>query len=334
MRIVNLHLPAFVPTFRKLGHEVLSIGTTPDCDVTLAEPLSHKRFLDVLAGKAMQPDLIFWCDACQTPWVFGIETMPAVTIGYSIDQYCNPWHVPYSAAFDAVLVAQKDYVPLFCNAPTSRPVRWMPLFCTPGRDRDQNLPRDIPVSFVGTFDGAVNPARRTFFDAFRRLAPLIATTGNYVPIYNRSRLVLNQSAAGELNFRLFEAMACGAAVLTEDVQNGLTELFTPDEDLFLYRRGDAAHAAQTALAALDNPDLPRIAASGRRKALAGHTVTERARTVLRLVQELAAAGAPQQRLARLASVRAEVQKAYAILATDEQLPLPSEQRQFFLNMSR
>ena len=89
MRIVNLHHRAFVPTFRKLGHEVLSIGTTPDCDVVLSEPLSHKRFLELLAGRDLRPDLVFWCDACQLPWIFGLESLPAVVIGYSVDQYMS-----------------------------------------------------------------------------------------------------------------------------------------------------------------------------------------------------------------------------------------------------
>ena len=139
MRIVNLHHGAFVNIFRKLGHDVLSIGTTPDCDVVLKQPLSYKRFLELLENRGMHPDLIFWCDACQTPWVFGIENMPCVTIGYSVDQYMNPWHVPFSAGFDAFFVAQKDYLPLFTASPTDRPATWMPLFCDPGHDQDAGM---------------------------------------------------------------------------------------------------------------------------------------------------------------------------------------------------
>jgi hypothetical protein len=334
MRILNLHNTAFVATFRKRGHDVLSIGTTADCDVRLAEPLSCKRLLDLLAARGFRPDLAFWCDGCQTPWIFGIETLPAVTVGFSVDQYMHPWHVPYSAAFDAFFVAQKDYLPLFAAAPTGRPAVWMPLFCDPGRDRDPGGTRDIPVSFVGTLDGAVNPGRRPFLEAFRKLAPLYATTGRYQPVFGRSRIVLNQSAAGELNFRLFEAMACGAAVLTEATGNGLTDLFTPGRDVLTYRRGDPAQAAATALAALADPGLPALAAAGRRAVLARHTVTARARLVLDPAVARAAAGAPGERLARLPAVRAEVAKAYAMLATDERLPLAEGERRFFLEMAR
>ena len=334
MRIVNLHHTAFVATFRKLGHEVLSIGTTPDCDVTLQETLSCRRFLDLLAGRGMSPELVFWCDSCQIPWVFGLENLPAVTIGYSVDQYMNPWHVPYSACFDALFVAQKDYLPLFAASPTNRPASWMPLFCNPVHDRDDGFERDIPVSFIGTQDSPVNPGRKPFLNAFRRMAPLFSGTGSYPSIFGRSQIVLNQSAAGELNFRVFQAMACGAALLTEDTENGLRDLFVPGRDLLVYKRGDPADAARAARAALNDPDLSVIAKNGRRKTLANHTVASRARDILATAASLGVARIPQKRLAAQAQVAEQVRKAYAILATDENLPLSTSDRQFFMDMAR
>ena len=333
MRIVNLHHAGFVTTFRALGHEVFSIGTTVGCDVTLDAALSLRRLREVLAARFPDPDVVFWFDACQVPWVFGLETLPAVTIGYSVDQYMHPWHVPYSAGFDAFYVAQKDFLPLFANAPTPRPVAWAPLFCNPARDADREGRRDIPVSFVGTLDGRVNTERRAFLQAFRQKAPLVALTGNYAPVYNRSRIVLNQSAAGELNFRIFEAMACGAAVLTEDTGNGLRELFTPGENILVYRRGDPADAARVALAALNDPALPEIAAAGRDRVRKRHTVAVRAAMILAQAARLAVAHAPAKRLAQFAAVAAEMRKAYAMLAVDGALPLPEAQRRFFLAMA-
>lgn len=331
MRIVNLHHAGFVSTFRKLGHDVLSIGTTPDCDVALTEPLSLRRFRDLLASRDFAPDCVLWFDSCQPPWVFGLETLPAVLVGYSVDQYMNPWHVPLSAGFDAFFVAQKDYLPLFTHYP--RPCRWLPLFCAPERDRDPGIPRDIPVSFVGTVAGRANPARKAFLDRLRTRIPLYVGKGRYAPIYGRSRIVLNQSAAGELNFRVFEAMACGAALLTEDVANGLRDLFTPGVDLLVYRRGEPDHAATVALHALAHPDLAAIAASGRRKTLASHTVTSRAHAILEAVRTAQADNAVGNRLARLESIRREVAKAYTFLATDTQLPLSVAERRFYLAMA-
>ena len=75
-----------------------------------------------LLGRCLPPALVWWDS----------RTFPAVTIGYSIDSYCNPWHIPYGAAFDAVLAAQKDYVRLFEDTPVPRPSEWLPLFADPG----------------------------------------------------------------------------------------------------------------------------------------------------------------------------------------------------------
>lgn len=334
MRIIVLHNGILVPSLRRLGHEALHLGTTPDCDVVLAEPLSLRRFLDLLDTAAFRPDLVLWCDACQPPWVFGLESLPAVVIGYSIDQYCNPWHVPYSAAFDAVFVAQKDYLPLFDRPDLERPARWLPLCCDPDRLVAEESARDIPVSFVGTLAPGANPGRKPFLDAFRAGAPLYATSGDYGPIFARSRVVLNQSAAGELNFRVFEAMACGAALLTEATGNGLTELFVPDSELLVYPRGDAVAAARIALAALHDPALPVLAAAGRDAVLARHTVMHRTRTILALARRLAAQAAPLRRLSRNQAVGLEVAKAYTALGTDTALPLTFEQRRFYLDLAQ
>jgi len=333
VRILNLHHTAFVPVFRAMGHEVLSLGTTAECDVRLTEALSRNRLGELLADRFPDPDCVFWFDSCEVPWIFGLETLPTLTIGYSVDQYMHPWHVPYSAAFDAFFVAQKDFLPLFADCPTGRPAFWSPLFCNPRRDRDAQQVRDIPVSFVGTLDGRVNTTRRAFLEAFRQRAPLFATSGSYVPVFQRSRIVLNQSVAGELNFRIFEAMACGAAVLTEETGNGLHDLFIPGENILTYRRGDPADAARVAQVALDDPNLAALAAAGRRTVLAHHTITQRAKTILDTAKSLIASRAPAKRLAQLPTTNNEVRKAYAMLAVDEHLPLPDAQRRFFLSMA-
>ncbi len=329
MRILNLEGLAFVPTFRGLGHEVLSLGPSQACDIPLTEPLSTRALWAILDERGFRPDLAFWCDLCRPPWVMGLETLPGAVIGFSVDQYCNPWHVPYSAGFDAVLVAQRDYLHLFQDPRLPRPAQWFPLFCDPDMDFDHGAERDVPVSFVGTLDPPMNPGRKPFLEAFRRAAPLVTMQGRYAPLFERSRLVLNQSAVGELNYRLFQAMSCGAAVLTEAVENGLDALFTDGEDLLLYPRGDAREASRIALSALASPLLAEVAASGQAKARRLHSVQARARHVLALATALLHSGAPAWRRENAAIVREETARAYAMLAADTALPLPGETRRHF-----
>lgn len=49
----------------------------------------------------------------------------------------------------------------------------------------------------------------------------------YVKIYNESKIIFNASLSNSVNMRIFEAMACGGMLLTDDVANGLQEEVTP-----------------------------------------------------------------------------------------------------------
>lgn len=333
MKILNIEGLYFVDDFRALGHEVLTLGQGPGHDVSLHEMLSPKGLWELLESRNFRPDLALWCDKCQPPLVLGVEALPCVTIGFSIDQYCNPWHVPASAGYDVFLVAQKDYLHLFKDPRLPRRAEWFPLFCDARLDTDQGQERDIPVCFVGTLDPPMNPMRKPFLEAFRRAAPLVHMRGDYHPLFARSRMVLNQCAVGELNFRIFQAMACGAALLTEDCENGLRELFTPGEDMLVYARGDAAGAAAAARRGLEDPALAEMARSGRDKVHARHSSLVRAKRIIALAESALRKGAPRWRRENAALVREENARACGMLATDEGIPLPAELRAQFARLT-
>lgn len=326
MKILNIEGRYFVNDFRELGHEVLTIGQGPGHDICLDEMLSTVGLWRLMEERGFRPDLALWSDLCRPPLVLGVETLPCVTMGFSIDQYCNPWHVPMSAGYDVLLAAQKDYLPMFHDPRLPRRVEWFPLFCDSALDRDTGQERDIPVCFVGTLDPPINPMRKPFLEGFRRGAPLVLLQGDYHPLFARSRIVLNQCAVGELNFRIFQAMGCGAALLTEDCGNGLRELFTPGEDMLVYARGDAAGAAATARQALEGPGLDEMARRGRDKVHAQHSSRARAKRVISLAETALRQGTPRWRKENAAIVREEAARALGMLAMDMTLPLPPELR--------
>jgi spore maturation protein CgeB len=86
--------------------------------------------------------------------------------------------------------------------------------------------------------------------------------------------------------RLFEAAACGAAIVT-DQWSGLDEFYEPGSEILI------AHDAQDMLAALelDAATLQRIGRAARERTLAQHTSTHRARLLLRYLEEAARADA-------------------------------------------
>jgi spore maturation protein CgeB len=116
--------------------------------------------------------------------------------------------------------------------------------------------------------------------------------------YCSSRLTLNVTRAdmAAMGFcpsgRLFEAAACGVALLS-DGWAGLDGFFVPGKEILI------AHTTDDALAALDLSDveLTRIAAAGRERVLREHTSAHRADELLSLLEDPRNRG-PEPPLAR------------------------------------
>lgn len=307
------------PALKALGHNVLHVSPMPHADLTIPHPMLASRLLERVAATGFAPDALIYEDNGNLPQFIGLENLPWPSVFYSIDTFCNPWHIPFGNAFDHTFVAQRAYAGVFLEQGRIR-AEWLPLFWT--RDLPQTLEapwtaRDIPVAFVGTLDPVNIPSRKPFLETFRRLQALFCMTGDYLPIFARSRIALNQTAAAELNFRCFEAPICGPALLMEDCPE-LEELFRPGEDILPpYRRGDAAHAATIAQAWLERPrDLERVARNGQERVRARHSAQARAARLAEALLELGHAKAPEHRLTELSQRQRLLSSAYAILALE------------------
>jgi len=101
-----------------------------------------------------------------------------------------------------------------------------------------------------------------------------------------SRLTLNVTRAemAALGYcpsgRLFEAAACGTALLT-DSWEGLDQFLRPDEEILI---ADSTEEALTALERSDE-ELARIARAGRERVLSEHTSAQRARELIALLED-------------------------------------------------
>ena len=140
-------------------------------------------------------------------------------------------------------------------------------------------------------------------------------SGPYKDIFRRSQIVLNQTACSEVNFRCFESVACGAALLMERCGHGLEELLVPGEHILpLYTRNDWREAAAIASRALAEPEkLAEMAAHGRRHVLANHLAWHRGQVVHDVMAGLIREDAPKRRLERLDFRRKFLAASYAML---------------------
>lgn len=278
-----------------------------------------------LAG--FTPDVLVVADKSRAPFVLGMEDFPCLTVFYSVDSHIHAWQPYYAQGFDACLVSLRDHIPRFAGAflPAER-IWWSPAFAWAEDAPRPDLPRDMDCLFVGTLNADL-PLRAAFLDALgRRLPGLTVTRGNYRALYPRARVVLNHCEHADLNFRVFEAMGCGACLVTPRIGHGLTELFTEGEHMLCYapdtRDGsppDAAAMGNAVSEALAHIRFllahPQRAARMGQAALAavngGHRALHRARAFTGHVRELlpyaaaltarrrAAAGAVRQRCLRL-----------------------------------
>ncbi len=130
---------------------------------------------------------------------------------------------------DFVFCHQKNVVELLTGEHNLTAVEWLPhaAFFYPSADKQ----RDIDVASVLTT--SLNPlfAERTWMAHLlsRRYGKNSAIGAGYIhenmaAIYSRAKVAWNKSLAGDLNMRVFEAAASGAALVT-DYAHGLYELF-------------------------------------------------------------------------------------------------------------
>ena len=119
--------------------------------------------------------------------------------------------------------------------------------------------------------------------------------GDHSAFFCSSRLTLNvtREAMARMGWcpsgRLFEAAACGAAILS-DAWPGLEEFYEPGAELLL------AHSAEEVLTTLecDADELQRIARAARERTLDEHTCHHRARLLVRLLEETRADAQPRE----------------------------------------
>lgn len=316
MRILNLDAPIMVQGFKELGHDVFCIGYHDDADLKVSQPRSALRLFSEVCATGFIPDIVFWCDGSNLPYFPRIEELPCPTAFYSIDTYCHHWHFGFANAFDAVFVAQKDHMDQFPEDLAL--LRWLPLFARHAPEPIAWEERDIPVSFVGTRKHQNNPDREAFLREFRYNAPLVLYTGDYVPIFSRSCIALNQTACSEINFRCFEAMACGAALLMERCLHGMGELFKPGENILpVYTRNQPLQAARIARKELARPEqLREVAERGREYVLRNHMARHRAAEIVSLMEGLLWKNAAQKRLQELHKRQQFIATSYGMIGHD------------------
>lgn len=208
---------------------------------------------DIMAHCGGAPDAVVYADRSLPPPLLGVERFPCLTAFYCIDSHIHGWYPAYAGAFDLCAVSLRDQVETFSHELSFRRVLWLPPFAE-DRYQPRLAAKDFDLLFVGTVNPETTPLRYAFLARLSAVFPGLAVRqGDFTQLLPRARVVLNIAERGDLNFRVFEALACGSCLLTPAIANGQCDLFREGEHLTLYAPDDAADAADKVRALLAAP---------------------------------------------------------------------------------
>jgi len=282
MRILLINQNWFAPELRAMGHGVLTCGMRPHLEYHIKQSVIHIDELLHCIGHQFVPECILWLDHSGPITVLGLEDCELPCVMYSVDTHHHHYrHAASALFFDYVFTAQKDLLHHFTE--TNTPSSWLPLWAS--EYVEASTEKKHGTVFVGTLNRKLNPARVEFFEQLQKIIPIDVLQGHFPSIFPYAEIVLNQTVKGDLNFRVFEAMMCGALLLTERSGNGLLELFEDGTHLVTYTPHDPQDAANNVRSIQSNPQRMRaIAQQGRSEILNRHTSMHRAQSIATTLQ--------------------------------------------------
>ncbi len=317
MKILLLGLSALKRGFQELGHDVLTCTTSNTGDIWMTEfPISIDRLWQQLP-QGWEPDFVLLTDESTHPLFLGLERLDVPLGWYAIDSHLHHhWHQAYAAVFDIIFVAQRDFVRSYVRDHSRQIVSWLPLFSLSDPSKFIQAHRIHNLSFVGTIDPDRNPIRYQLLEAVQQMYPLNVETGEYVPVYLQSQMVLNQCVDNDINFRTFEAMACGSLLLMEHIGNGLEDLFQDKTHCVFYEKGNIEQIVQIAEYYMSHEEeRDGIASCGRSEVLAKHVGVHRAQTILDTLASIDSQAVLHQRHARQGEILYLIAPVYEYVAS-------------------
>lgn len=197
-------------------------------------------------------------------------------------------HINYAKQFDYVFCAQSWFVPLFeRQVPGS--VYWLPL-CHSQTLKEfkativqMQLNRDIMLSFVGNVT-TLHPDRKRWIIALKERfgEEFQAGTASYekmLNIFRSSYLAFNCSLNNDLNFRVWEALAMGAGVVT-DMVDDIDMISDLTDYLLVYDKMEDPQGFMNSLLEMNGtPEASQIFIAS------GHTLTHRYNAMIEMISQ-------------------------------------------------
>ena len=273
----------------------------PPHQVDVPHKTPYAEILEALP-RGYRPDLYFWIDSGPRQVEPDIDTLDVPKVAYLIDSHVSPeLRLEMARHFDCAFLAQKAQV-VWLKEQGIGHVYWAPLACSPALHDVGDLERIHDMAYVGSFSAEEGPRRPRLFKAVQERFPN-SKVGRFWPremarIYAQAKIVVNACHNHDVNMRVFEAMASGALLITDEAE-GLEDLFEDGTHLVIYRNDNEVLGLIEQY--LEDADARRrIAAAGQRLVLHKHTYARRVREIMDQVEQALGANAlrvPQKKAA-------------------------------------
>jgi hypothetical protein len=227
-------------------------------------------------------DSYLWIESGIPSYPLDTGTVAVPTAGYLIDVHQHlPTSLLQAALFDLVFVAQRNFVARIRTVNPS--ACWLPL-AAPSEFLDLQREPAFEVGFVGQ--------ARPGSDRHRLLSRLSAefsmnewwrphNVAEMADVYRQSRVVVNPPTNRDLNMRFFEAMACGAAVVSPPLRNGAEEIAVAGQHYLVLPLDQPSEVARLLRKILDDGRDYEVGQSGRALVATEHTYDQRLEVILR-----------------------------------------------------
>jgi len=203
-------------------------------------------------------------------------------VAWTIDTHiCLDRAITRFGSADLLFAAQKKGAQQLSQV-LGREVQWLPLACDPELHHPSQSPsRSYDVGFIGNI---VSDRRKRVLDIVKSEFPNSWFGQSFfedmAEKYGEFAVAINCSVDGDLNMRVFEALACGAALVTDaNDGSGLSDLFDDERHLLCYR--DEESLLRQIKKLLNDQQLRlKLATEGLRHVISNHTYENRMKTML------------------------------------------------------
>lgn len=294
----------FERVLRRLGHHVIAVNVAVRGD---ASEVPRRTVVGFRPGESLDrvlthvggADLFLYVEPLGlVPRGLECSSIPTACVVSDVHRDLKPRQT-LARLFDQVYLYQRNYRPRFDEHPPGA-VHWLPWSCDAEVVRDLGATRDLEVAFIGQRFGD-RSARARVLDAlakrYRMNEQRYYLQREIPEVYSRARIVVNVPAGDDLNCRFFEAMSCGALLVTQRLDNGQAELFKEGVHYVAFDREEELFE-QIDHYLHDEASRARIAAAGHEEVLRHHTLAHRLESLLASLEESPKRGAPVRRLTR------------------------------------